>query len=81
METLDTVRDASLIRPLLEIWEPVESPQEEIPVEETILSVIKKEEDNWLRACAAFATNPENIENEKALAHLLTVKEEMKAKL
>jgi len=70
LETLDTVRDASLIRPLLEIWEPVETSQENTQEEEIILGMLEKEEDHWLRACAAFATNPENPENEKALTHL-----------
>ena len=71
LETLDTVRDAGLIRPLLVIWEPIESSQEVAQVEEIILSVIENEEDSWLRACAVFAINPDpNTENDKVLTQL-----------
>jgi len=62
LETLETVRDASLIRPLLEIWEPVETAQAIGRVDE-ILEDTLNHEDVWLRACAAFALSPEFVSN------------------
>ena len=59
LETLETVRDANLIRPLLEIWEPVESAQTNGQTDEILLDTLEHEADDWLRACAAFAISPE----------------------
>lgn len=55
LEALETVHDASFIRPLLEIWEPVETPQTSGHLDEILEDVLEREADNWLRACAAFA--------------------------
>jgi len=66
LETLETVRDASLIRPLLDIWEPVENAQTNGRVEE-ILEVTLDHEDDWLRACAAFALSPDLMPNANEL--------------
>lgn len=70
LETLETVRDASLIRPLLELWEPVESSQTNGHIEE-ILKDTLNHEDEWLRACAAFALSPELISDaNELLSHI-----------
>ena len=61
LETLETIRDSSLIRPLLEIWEPIEVLQTNGQLEEIIISVIENEKDNWLRACATFTITPDLI--------------------
>ena len=54
LETLETIRDAGLIRPLLEIWEPVEIFQTQSNSVELLTDIIINEQDDWLRACAAF---------------------------
>jgi HEAT repeat protein len=59
LETLETVRDASLIRPLLAIWEPVETARATGHVAEILAVVLEHEQDEWLRACAAFASSSE----------------------
>jgi len=59
LETLETVRDASLLRPLLGIWEPVETVQANGHVAEILAVVLEHEPDEWLRACAAFASTSE----------------------
>jgi len=61
LETLETIQDASLIRPLLEIWEPVETSQTNDRLGETLVHLLENEIDDWLRACAAFAVSPELI--------------------
>ena len=59
LETLETIRDASLIRPLLEIWEPVETAQTNGHSGEILVELLEHEVDEWLRACAAFAFTPD----------------------
>jgi len=59
LETLETVRDNGLIRPLLQIWEPGEISQKNGQLQEFFFNVIEHETDNWLRACAAFAITPD----------------------
>jgi hypothetical protein len=59
LETLETVSEASLIRPLLGIWEAVESAQVDGHLAEILAIVLEHEPDEWLRACAAFATTSE----------------------
>lgn len=59
LETLETVRDASLIRPLLNIWEPVDITQANGHLDEILADVLEHEADRWLRACAAFAITPD----------------------
>lgn len=56
LEALETVNDASLIRPLLGIWEPVETAQSDGHVAEILAVILEHEPDDWLRACAAFAS-------------------------
>jgi len=58
LETLETIHEASLIRPMLDIWEPLETVQTNGHIEE-ILEDTLKHEDDWLRACAAFALSSE----------------------
>jgi len=68
LETLETIRDAALIRPLLQIWEPVEKSQTNGHLDEILVEILAHEEDDWLRACAAFAINPnEYLRANKAL--------------
>lgn len=59
LETLETVRDAGFIRPLLAIWEPVETDQSSGHVAEILAVILEHEPDEWLRACAAFAATAE----------------------
>jgi HEAT repeat protein len=59
LETLETIRDASTIRPLLDIWEPVQIPQTNGHVAEILATILDYEPDDWLRACAAFAARSE----------------------
>lgn len=54
LETLETIRDASLIRPLFQIWEPARQTQPVLSLQEIIADLIN-EKDDWLRACAIFA--------------------------
>jgi hypothetical protein len=67
LEALETVREASQIRPLLEIWEPAESIQTNGHLDETLHEILEHEPDDWLRACAAFATSPGLISNSNKL--------------
>ena len=54
LETLDAVHEATLIRPLLRIWESGDDHKPTIDVQHAILNLLK-ERDPWLRACTAFA--------------------------
>jgi HEAT repeat protein len=56
LETLESVRDASLIRPLIGIWEPIETGRADGHVAEFLAVILEHEQDEWLRACAAFAS-------------------------
>lgn len=71
LETLETIREAGLVRPLLEIWEPLETPSEYIELDQILVKVLEQDTDQWLRACAAFATDPkENPLGAKVLTEL-----------
>jgi HEAT repeat protein len=59
LETLETIHDASLIRPLLEIWEPLGTAQANDPLDEILVDVLEHEADSWLRACTVFAFTPQ----------------------
>ncbi len=59
LETLDTIREASAIRPLLDIWEPAQIPQTNGHIAEILSTILDREPDEWLRACAAFAARLE----------------------
>lgn len=63
LETLETVRDASLIRPLLDIWEPDETIQTNGDMPAILEDILETETDEWLRACAAFAISHELVTN------------------
>ena len=54
LETLESIRDAALIRPLFRIWEPTQEIKQTISAQEVIAELIN-EKDGWLRACAKFA--------------------------
>ena len=59
LETLETIRDAVLIRPLLDVWEPVEATQIDDHLDNKVLiDLLEHETDDWLRACTAFAFTP-----------------------
>ncbi|MBN1450700.1 MAG: HEAT repeat domain-containing protein [Anaerolineales bacterium] len=73
LETLETIRDANIIRPMLDIWEPVETTQTNGRLDEILADVLEHEADNWLRACAAFAFAPASYAKaNKILSHLAT---------
>jgi HEAT repeat protein len=59
LETLETVRDVSLVRPLLEIWEPLDITYTNGHLDEVLADILEHEVDNWLRACTVFAFAPE----------------------
>ncbi len=61
LETLEMVSDAGLIRPLLEVWEPLETAREDGHAAETLMLLLENEPDGWLRACAAFASTSEQF--------------------
>jgi HEAT repeat protein len=67
LEALETVREASQIRPLLEIWEPIESSQINGHLDKTLHEILEHEPDDWLRACAVFAASPDIISNTSEL--------------
>jgi CRP/FNR family transcriptional regulator len=54
LETLESIRDAALIRPLFQIWEPANGTHPNMGVQEVIAELIN-EKDDWLRVCAIFA--------------------------
>ena len=71
LETLETIRDASFIRPLLDIWEPVDTAQSNDPLDEVLIDLMEHEADGWLRACAAFAFAPSShARANEILSHL-----------
>ena len=58
LETLESVREAQLIRPLLKLWEAAEA---KLPLADGQLSAklleVLNEQDSWMRACAALAAS------------------------
>jgi HEAT repeat protein len=54
LETLESIRDAALIRPLFRVWESANETQSVIDAQEIIAELIN-ENDDWLRACAIFS--------------------------
>jgi len=71
LETLETIRDASLIRSLLEIWEPAEANDEDLQLGKIIIDLIDHEEKDWLRACAVFALSSEITQNaDNLISHI-----------
>jgi HEAT repeat protein len=61
LETLETIRDASTVRPLLDIWEPAQIPQANGHMAEVLATILEHEPDDWLRACAVFAARSEKF--------------------
>jgi len=58
LETLESVREAQLVRPLLKLWESAEavrSAPNGFP--NTKLAALMQESDAWIRACAALAAS------------------------
>jgi CRP/FNR family cyclic AMP-dependent transcriptional regulator len=55
VEALETVSDASLIRPLLQLWDPDQSARPGLDVP-TVLSQLMQADDRWLRSCAYYAS-------------------------
>lgn len=54
LETLESLGDPELVRPLMALWEPEEGE----PVgRDALLVTVMQDEDPWLRACAALAAN------------------------
>ncbi len=58
LETLESVREAQLIRPLLKFWETTEAkpPLADSQLSAKLLEVLN-EQDSWMRACAALAAS------------------------
>lgn len=54
LETLESIRERTLIRPLFQIWEPTREPQPALNVHDVIVE-LTNENDQWLRACALFS--------------------------
>ncbi|MBL8103032.1 MAG: HEAT repeat domain-containing protein, partial [Anaerolineales bacterium] len=54
LETLESIRDASLIRPLFQVWEPASQSQSSMSAQEAIAE-LTNEKDEWLRTCAIFS--------------------------
>ena len=56
LETLESIRNSRLIRPLLRLWESSNSQQVSAPdYAQDAIHQLLRETDNWLRACAVFA--------------------------
>lgn len=54
LETLDSIHDAALIRPLFRVWEPTQEVNS-FPSTQEVIAELTNEKDNWLRSCAIFA--------------------------
>jgi hypothetical protein len=59
LETLETIRYAAMIRPLFQIWESGQPPEQDIDVEAELAQILK-EDDHWLRACIRFVEEGKN---------------------
>lgn len=56
LETLESVRESGLIRPLLQVWETPDSPLPQSDYAQGTTLSLLHDSDGWIRACAAFAT-------------------------
>ncbi len=54
LETLESIRNVSLIRPLFQVWEPASQSQSSLSLQEAITE-LTNEKDEWLRTCAIFS--------------------------
>ena len=72
LETLDTVGDVAIVRPLLSLWDSSETTTTDDPqASEGWLVEILQDPDPWLRACAALvAKNVAEVEVKDKLAHM-----------
>ncbi len=64
LETLETVKDSALIRPLLRVFESNINSQSQISEQEAI-SLLDKEKDEWLQQCIKFAFG--NLQKDKSM--------------
>ncbi len=55
LEALETVRDAASLRPLLELWEPLDPARAVVPLDQHLEDLLDGEPDAWIRAGAALA--------------------------
>lgn len=55
LETLESVRESGLIRPLLVLWESADSPTSQSGYTQNTIVTLLQESDAWIRSCAAFA--------------------------
>jgi HEAT repeat protein len=65
VETLDSIADRDIVRPVLRLWDPSdESPLDyaNVPQEEALRQSLR-ESSGWLRACAALAANDIDTED------------------
>jgi HEAT repeat protein len=70
LETLESTREAVLIRPSLRVWESTLDSQSALSAQEA-LDKLKNEQDDWLRTCAIFAA--ENLSKENPMENLTTL--------
>jgi CRP/FNR family cyclic AMP-dependent transcriptional regulator len=70
LETLESTREAVLIRPSLRVWESTQDSQPALSAQEA-LDKLKNEQDDWLRTCAIFAA--ENLSKENPMENLTTL--------
>jgi HEAT repeat protein len=66
LESLESIREVALIRPLFRIWEPVQDSRPIMSADEVIAN-LENEKDDWLRACARFAKD-EHMETSTTLS-------------
>ena len=55
LETLETVRESRLIRPLLALWEAADSPAPQSDYAQETIRDLLNDADGWIRACTMFA--------------------------
>lgn len=53
LETLESIKYVTLIRPLFRVWEPVQDMQSTLSMDDALAELVN-EKDIWLRACANF---------------------------
>lgn len=70
LETLESTRDAALIRPCLRVWESTQDSRPPLSTRD-VLEKIKNEQDDWLRSCAIFAD--ENYPKESPMENVATL--------
>jgi HEAT repeat protein len=55
LESLEAIRDIALVRPLLCVWEPLETDKPAFRAQDVFVA-LRTDDDAWLRTCAAFAS-------------------------